>query len=153
MSTLTAQTTQVYQVFIKATPERIWAAITEPEFTVRYFHGTYLETELEPGGPFRYHTADRSAVVGDGRVVESDPPRRLVTTWRAMWDEQVAAEKESRVTWEIEPQEGGYCKLTVVHDQLESSPRTAEQVSGGGWMYVLSGLKTLLETGEPLATG
>jgi uncharacterized protein YndB with AHSA1/START domain len=83
-------------------------------------------------------------------VTEYDPPRRLVHGWRSLYDPELAAEEESRVTWEIEPQDGGYCQLTVVHDQLEGAPKTAESVSGAGWMMVLSGLKTLLETGKPL---
>ncbi len=69
-----------------------------------------------------------------------------------MYDPDLAAEQESRVTWEIEPQEGDYCLVTVVHDQLEGAPLTAERVSGTGWMMVLSGLKTFLETGESLAS-
>ena len=71
--------------------------------------------------------------------------------WVSRYDPELAAEEPSRVTWEIEPEEGGFCKLTVTHDQLEGAPKTAESVSGAGWMMVLSGLKTLLETGEPLA--
>jgi uncharacterized protein YndB with AHSA1/START domain len=67
-----------------------------------------------------------------------------------LYDTDLATEDASRVTWEIEPHEGGVCKLTVVHDRLEASPKTAASVSGAGWMHVLSGLKTLLETGEPL---
>jgi uncharacterized protein YndB with AHSA1/START domain len=151
MSIATATTTQIYRVFIKATPEAIWDAITQPEFTVRYFHGSSVETTLEPGGPFFYHSPDRSKLWGDGRVVESDPPRRLVHTWHALWTDEIAAEEPSRVTWEIEPADGGVCKLTVTHDQLEGAPITAREVSGEGWMFVLSGLKTLLETGQPLS--
>ena len=83
-------------------------------------------------------------------MIEASPPRKLVTTWRALYDPETAAEPYSRVTWEIEPAGEGVTKLTVVHDELEASPKTAENVAGG-WSYVLSGLKTLLETGEPLA--
>ena len=71
--------------------------------------------------------------------------------WRSLYDPTLAAEEESRVTWEIEPKDGGVCLLTVVHDQLDGAPKTAQSVSGPGWMFVLSGLKTLLETGSPLA--
>jgi uncharacterized protein YndB with AHSA1/START domain len=149
--TTSAPTNQVYQVFIKAEPEAIWDAITRPEFTVRYFHGSAVEADLVPGGRFHYHNPDRTELWGDGEVIESSPPKRLVVTWHALWTDEIRAEQPSRVTWEIEPQEGGYCKLTVVHDRLEAAPRTAEMVSGAGWMFVLSGLKTLLETGEPLA--
>jgi len=87
---------------------------------------------------------------GDDMVLEADRPRRLVHSWRSLYREDLAAEPPSRVTWEIEPQPGGMTKLTVIHDQLEESPKTAASVSGG-WMLVLSGLKTLLETGEPLS--
>ena len=84
----------------------------------------------------------------DGEVLEADRPRKLVTTWRAMYDPETAAEPHSRVTWEIEPAGDHVTKLTVIHDELEAAPKTAANVAGG-WSFVLSGLKTLLETGEP----
>ena len=150
MTTMTATTTQVYQVFIKASPEQIWEAITTPEFTGRYFHNSLVESTFEPGSPYRGWSPDRSAQWVDGHVIQADAPRRLVHTWRALYDPELADEEPSRVTWEIEPQENGTTLLTVVHDQLEGAPKTAESVSGTGWTYVLSGLKTLLETGKPL---
>ncbi len=146
MSTMTAEATQVYSVFIRATPEQVWDAITKPEFTAKYFYGARIENSenghrsLGPDG----------SVWGDEPTFEYEPPRRLVHGWRSLYDPELAEEERSRVTWEIEPQEGGITKLTVVHDQLERAPKTAESVSGDGWMMVLSGLKTLLETGEPL---
>ncbi len=148
MTTLTEQKTQVYQVFIKANPEAIWDAITRPEFTERYFYGARIENSRER------HSAlgTDGSVWGDSPTFEYDPPRRLVHGWRSLYDPELAAEEESRVTWEIEPQDGGYCKLTVIHDRLEGAPKTAASVSGAGWMMVLSGLKTLLETGEPLVS-
>lgn len=85
------------------------------------------------------------------RVDKFDPPRRLVHEWRSLYDLAMAGEDPSRVTWEIEPHEGGYCKLTLTHDRLEGAPKTAASVAGPGWTFVLSGLKTVLETGEPLA--
>jgi len=148
MTTMTEQATQVYAVFIRATPEQVWDAITKPEFTTKYFHGTKIESTFEPGTP--YLSVAGSDTVVDGEILESDPPRTLKHTWRALWDPETAAEPHSRVTWEIEPQEGGVTKLTVTHDQLEAAPKTAESVAGG-WEYVLSGLKTVLETGEPLS--
>ncbi len=87
---------------------------------------------------------------GDSAILEEDPPRRLVHEWQGLYDPDLAAEEPSRVTWEIDPQDDGVTKLTLVHDQLEGAPKTAESVAGG-WMFVLSGLKTLLETGRPLA--
>ena len=146
MTTMTAQATQVYQVFIKATPEAIWEAMTKPEFTSRYFHGVTVETTPEERRS--YQGSELKNVVD---VLEHEPPRRLVHSWVSYYDPELAAEEPSRVSWEIEPQEGGYSLLTVTHDRLEGAPKTAESVSGTGWMMVLSGLKTLLETGGPLA--
>jgi uncharacterized protein YndB with AHSA1/START domain len=144
MTTMTAQTTQVYSVFIRATPEQVWDAITKAEFTQQYFFGARIEVR----------DGRRFSAIGDTEwdeeVLEADPPRKLVHGWTSAYDPEAAAEEPSRVTWEIEPQDGGVTKLTVVHDQLEGAPKTAESVAGG-WMYVLSGLKTLLETGQPLA--
>ena len=149
MTTMTEQATQVYSVFIRATPEQVWDGITKPEFTTRYFHGTKIDSTFEPGAPYLSVAGDGGETLVDGEVLESDPPRTLKHTWRALYDPETASEPHSRVTWEIEPQEGGVTKLTVTHDQLEAAPKTAVSVAGG-WSYVLSGLKTLLETGEPL---
>jgi uncharacterized protein YndB with AHSA1/START domain len=146
MTTMTATTTQVYQVFIKATPEQVWDAITKPEFTERYFYGQRIENTAERR---TWHNSE-GKLVADGPVIEYNPPRRLVHGWRSLYDPEMAEEDESRVTWEIEAQEGGLSLLTVIHDQLEGAPKTAASVAGPGWMMVLSGLKTLLETGEPL---
>ena len=137
----TALATQVYQVFIKASPEQIWEAITKPEFTSRYFYGAAIETTPEHR---LARSPDGSDIWGDDAVLEYEPPRRLVHGWRSLYDPDLAGEEPSRVTWEIEPQDGGFCKLTVVHDSLEGAPKTAESVSGEGWMMVISGLKTLL---------
>ena len=145
MTTMTAQATQVYCVFIKATPEQVWDAITKPEFTQKYFFGSHITATKDE---YRALGSDGSEMV-TGPVLEHDPPRRLVHGWRSLYDPTTAAEDESRVTWELEPQDGGVTKLTVVHDRLEGAPLTAANVAGG-WMFVLSGLKTLLETGEPL---
>ena len=151
MTTITEiQTIQVYQVFIKATPEQVWDGITKPEFTAQYFYGSVIDSTFEPGAPYLGWSSDRTQQYVDGEVLEADPPRRLSHTWRALYDEETAAEPHSRVAWEIEPQDGGITKLTVVHDRLEASPKTALNVAGG-WSFVLSGLKTLLETGKPLA--
>jgi uncharacterized protein YndB with AHSA1/START domain len=148
MSTATDLSTQVYQVFIKAAPEQIWAAITQPDLTARYFHGARIT--VKPERLISY--GPDGATWGDGPVLEFDPPRRLVHEWRSLYDDAMAGEEPSRVTWEIEPHDGGYCKLTLTHDRLEGAPKTAASVAGPGWMFVLSGLKTVLETGEPLAS-
>ena len=140
-----AQTVQVYQVFIKASPEQIWEAITNSDFTRQYFYAS--EVEFTNGR--RIARGPNGELWGDEPIVEWNPPHKLVHMWRSQYDAELAAEETSRVTWEIEPQDGGVTKLTVIHDQLEGAPKTAESVAGG-WMFVLSGLKTLLETGKPL---
>jgi uncharacterized protein YndB with AHSA1/START domain len=145
MTTTIAQTTQVYQLFIKATPEEVWDAITKPEFMTRYFHASRIE--IADGRRRAY--GPNGELWGDSAILEEDPPQRLVHEWQGLYDPDLAAEKRSRVTWEIEPHDGGVTKLTLVHDQLEGAPKTAESVAGG-WMFILSGLKTLLETGQPL---
>jgi uncharacterized protein YndB with AHSA1/START domain len=140
----------VYQVFIKARPEQIWDAITKPEFTARYFFGSRVQTTGEANSPIRHFAAHSDELWGDDRILAADRPHRLVHTWRSLYEAELAAEPPSRVTWEIEAQPGGVSRLTVIHDQLEQSPKTAASVSGG-WMFVISGLKTLLETGKPLS--
>jgi len=144
--TVPSATTQVYQVFIRAMPEQIWEAITNPDSTEKYFHGARNEYT----GGRRISKGPDGQLYADEAVLEFDPPRRLVHGWRSLYRPELAAEPTSRVTWEIAPQDGGCCLLTVVHDKLEGSPRTAENVSGEGWMMVLSGLKTLVETGTPM---
>ena len=143
---MTDLATQVYQVFIKAGAEQIWTAITTPDLTEQYFHGARIENTAE----WSVSYGPDGSKWGDGPVTEFDPPRRLVHEWRSLYDPELAQEEPSRVTWEIEEQDGGYCLLTVTHDKLEKAPKTARSVSGPGWMFVLSGLKTLLETGKPL---
>jgi uncharacterized protein YndB with AHSA1/START domain len=157
-----AVTTQVYRVFIKATPQAIWNAITEPEWAEKYGYGCRQEYDLRPGGAFRSFASEPMKAHGApdviivGEVLEADPPRRLVQTWHAVWDPQSAAESITRLTWEIAEQPGGVCRLTVTHD-VTGAPLTAAMVAGevpnagGGWSYVLSDLKTLLETGKALA--
>jgi uncharacterized protein YndB with AHSA1/START domain len=149
MTTMTQNITSVHQVFIRATADEIWEAITRPEFTVKYFYGTRVESDLAVGSPFLYRAGASDEVLVDGEVLESDPPKRLTVSWRFLYDPELAAEEPSRVTWEIEPNDEGYCKLTAVHSEL--GEKTAEHVAGG-WPWIVSGLKTLLETGKPLGS-
>ena len=157
-------TVQVYQLFIRATPEAIWEAITQPEWSRRYGYGGDVDYDLRPGGAYRAYASPEMVAHGapelaiDGEVVEADPPRRLVQTFRMLMDEGLAAEGFTRVTYEIDPSEGGVTRLTLTHD-LEGAPRLAallsgeyeDQGAGGGWAWVLSDLKTLLESGRRLA--
>jgi uncharacterized protein YndB with AHSA1/START domain len=157
-------TTQVYRVWIKATPQAIWDAITKPEWTDRYGYTGLVEYDLRPGGEFRMVAGEPMKKVGfdgtmvDGEVIEADPPRRLVQTWRLLMDPELEAEGFTRLTYEIEEGEGGVTKLTVIHD-LDGAPKLAPMVAGeldhtgagGGWAWILSDLKSLLETGSTLA--
>ena len=144
----TTQTTQVYELYIRASQEEVWAAITDPDVVARFFHGARVESTYEVGSPIRSYSPDHATMWGDNTVLECDPPRRLVHTWRSLYDPDLAAEPESRVTWEVEAQPGGFAKLTLVHDRLDASPKTATSVRG--WSYILSNLKTVVETGEAL---
>ena len=141
---------QVYTIYIKASPEQVWQAITTSELRRKYFHGGSIESTFEVGASMMTKGPD-GELWGDNVIIESARPRRLVHTWRNLYDPELAAEAESRVTWDIEPQSGGYCKLTLTHDRLDGAPKTAKAVSGG-WMFIISGLKTVVETGEPLTT-
>ena len=161
----TGVATHVYRVYIRATPEAIWDAITKPEWTERYGYRGRADYELKPGGAYRgLATAAMLAtgtpdVVVDGEVIEVDPPRKLVQTWRFKWDPDLVAEGFTRVTWEIGEESGGISHLTVTHE-LDGAPMTAAQVAsaapisqgGGGWTWILSDLKTLLETDAPLGS-
>ncbi len=146
MTTATATATQVYQLFIRATPEQVWDAITNGDLTTQYFYAS----RVEMGDGRRRAYGPNGELWGDSAILEEDPPRKLVHEWQGLYDPELADEETSRVTWEVEPQDGGVTKLTLVHDRLEGAPKTAASVAGG-WMFVLSGLKTLLETGRPLA--
>ena len=137
----------VFEIYIKTTPERLWEAITDPELRSKYSFGVRVESDWAPGST--YSSGVPGAVeIAAGENVEVDPPRRLVQTFQALWSEDVKGEGTSRVTWEIEPV-GSSCRLAVIHDQL---PEGANSELFGGWPMILSGLKTLLETGEALDT-
>ena len=156
-STETGTTVQVHRVYIKATPQAVWDAITRPEWTQRYGYGGRVAYDLRPGGEFKAYASEEMKKSGgpevmvDGEVIEADPPHRLVQTWRATW----VGEPHTRLTYEIREGESGVCSLTVTHD-VHDAPQTGAQVAGsvegagGGWAEVLSDLKTLLETGSSL---
>jgi uncharacterized protein YndB with AHSA1/START domain len=135
-TTETSVTTQVYRVYIKASPEAIWDAITKPEWTERYGYGGRVEYDLRPGGAYRALAGDEMRAHGapevavDGEVIEADPPRRLVQTWRMVMDADMAAEGFTSLTHEIEESESGITKLTVIHD-LTGAPQLATLLAGG----------------------
>lgn len=140
----------VYETFIRATPAEVWAAITRPELTRRYFHHTSFESALEPGAGHRFVNADGSTAV-DGVVEAVDEGRRLVITWHVLYDATMAEEPPSRVEWVLRPAnaDATVTRVTLRHLDLDASPRTSDNVALG-WVGVLDSLKTLLETGEPL---
>jgi uncharacterized protein YndB with AHSA1/START domain/DNA-binding transcriptional ArsR family regulator len=139
---------KVFEIYIKTTPERLWAAITDGEQRRKYSFGVGVSSDWTPGSRYEAAHAAAGVAISEGENLEVDPPRRLVQSFNALWSEDVKAEGTSRVTWEIEPV-GDSCRLTVTHDQLRDG---ASGELYGGWPMILSGLKTLLETGELLTT-
>ncbi|MGH2362664.1 MAG: ArsR/SmtB family transcription factor [bacterium] len=143
---------KVFEIYIKTTPERLWQAITDPEMRRKYTFGVGVKSDWKPGSSYQGVTSDTTIApnmtILEGENLEVDPPRRLVQSFRALWSDDVKREGTSRVTWEIEPI-GDSCRLTVVHDQLREG---ANDELYGGWPMILSGLKTLLETGGLLTT-
>jgi uncharacterized protein YndB with AHSA1/START domain len=161
-------TTQVHRIWIKAAPERIWAAIVDPEFNGKYGYAAASRYELSQGGRFEQFANDGMRafaaqnnfpmpdVIADGEVIEADPPRMLRQSWKLRMDPGTAAEPYSILTYVIEESktQPGTCKLTVTHE-LPESPKTAamvagsdEEGAGGGWAWILSDLKSLVETGS-----
>jgi len=172
-TTETGVTTQVNRIYIKATAQSVWDAITTPEWIDRYGYGGRAEYDLRPGGAYRVFATDamREAraqmggapppdVIVDGEVLEADPPRRLVQTFRMRMDPETEAEGFTRLIYEIVEAGPGITKLTVIHE-LEGAPRLAlflgggmeDMGAGGGWSWVLSDLKSLLESGSRMAEG
>lgn len=149
---------QVFRVYIESPADKVWAAITSPEFSTKYGYGGAVEYDLRPDGAYRSLTTEamREMGMGDvavtGRVIESDPPRRLVHTWVAAWHNE-----ETTLTWDLKEYPGGLTSLTLTHD-CTGAQNTARDVEGtgdaeqggGGWPWVLASLKTLLETGHPM---
>jgi uncharacterized protein YndB with AHSA1/START domain len=139
---------KVFEIYIKTTPERLWEAIVDPELRRRYSFGIGVESDWTPGSGYQGVTPAMPTPMLAGENLEVDPPRRLVQSFNALWSEEIEAEGTSRVTWEIEQVEDS-CRLTVTHDELRDG---ANGELYGGWPMILSGLKTLLETGEDLTT-
>src|SRR4051794_17891639 len=139
---------KVFEIYIKTTPERLWEAITDAEQRQRYSFGVATQSDWTSGSHYEAVHSAAGITIAEGENLEVDPPRRLVQSFNALWGEDVKAEGTSRVTWEIQQVEDS-CRLTVTHDQLREG---ANDQLFGGWPMILSGLKTLLETGETLTT-
>jgi uncharacterized protein YndB with AHSA1/START domain len=140
--------TLTYETYIKTTPEQLWDALTNPGLTVFYDFGSAVESTWQVGARIVYRVAGSDDVAVQGDLVEVTAPERLVHTWEEAWNAESAQDDPTRVTYQIVPI-GEVCKLTVVHDGFATVTKTYEMVSGG-WPMILSGLKTLLETGDPL---
>ena len=153
--------TQTYTVYVNAKPEQVWDAITKPEWTQRYGYGGTVAYDLRPGGAYGAYASEEMRehgapeVVVEGEVLEAEPPRRLAQTWRMLFDEELASEPFTRLTWQIDQDDEGFTRVSLTHE-VDGAPRHAAIVSGsvpdagGGWPFVLSDLKTLLETGKSL---
>ena len=154
--------TQIHQIYIRATPEAIWEAITSPEWNGKYGYRAAGEYDLRPGGAYRVKANPQMRQMGlpeiilDGEVIEAKPPLKLVQTYRFLFNAEHVAEGFTRVTWEIEPTSQGFCRLSVTHE-LTGAPMMAgatasnfNERGGGGWTWVLSDIKSLLETGKLL---
>jgi DNA-binding transcriptional ArsR family regulator/uncharacterized protein YndB with AHSA1/START domain len=139
---------KVFEIYIKTSPERLWEAIVDDEMRQKYNFGVGVRSDWTPGSSYEGFHPGAGIAIAAGENLEVDPPRRLVQSFNALWGEQVKSEGTSRVTWEIEQVEDS-CRLTVTHDQLAEG---ANDELFGGWPMILSGLKTLLETGEALTT-
>lgn len=156
--------TQVYRIFIKATPQAIWDAITKPEWTQRWGYGLRDEYDLRPGGQYHGYANEgmikmgMSGVIVDGEVIEADPPQKLVVTWRMAVDPALKSEGFTKLTYEIEQGRDGVSRLSVIHD-VTGRPGHAAMVAGdqqgpgagGGWIWILSDLKSAIERGKQMS--
>jgi len=143
-----AESEFVYVTYIRTTPEKLWAALTLPEFTRKFWVDTIQDCEWKKGAAWRLMAPD-GRVADAGEVVEIDPPRKLVLTWQNHLFAEITAEGYSRMTYLLEP-EAGVVKLTLTHTIERPESKLIKAVSTG-WPHILASLKTLIETGEPLA--
>jgi len=140
----TATSSFVYVIYIRTTPQKLWAALTQPEFIQQYWFGINIETDWQVGSEWKFVDGDGHTPHG-GKVVEFDPPRRMVLKWSEHWPE-MAGEPPARCVIELEPH-GGAVRLTITHTSEQADSRLIKAVSGG-WPSILSNLKSLLETGK-----
>jgi uncharacterized protein YndB with AHSA1/START domain/DNA-binding transcriptional ArsR family regulator len=148
MKALDTRPAQVYTVFIRAPQTKVWDAITKPEFTHRYLYDSEPHSTFKPGARILWKEHGSGHELVDGEVIEFDKPNRFVFSWIVKYDPELTAEGASRVTYELSEKDG-LTKVTVIHDDFPSGSKVYDNVAGG-WPYILSGLKTLLETGSPL---
>ena len=146
---LESQMEKIYEIYIRTTPERLWEAITDPDIRSKFTFGAGVVSDWKVGSRLEMGVAGAGIELGEGEVLEVDPPRRLVHTMTALWSDDVKSEGASRVTWEINPVGDDSCQLILTHDELREG---ANEELYGGWPMILSGLKTWLETGQVLTT-
>jgi uncharacterized protein YndB with AHSA1/START domain len=139
---------KIFEIYIGATPERLWDAITNRDARAKFQFGRQITSDWTVGSRYELGNPKAPSLISEGENLMVDPPGRLVQSFVALWDDKAKAEGTSRVTWEIEPV-GDSCRLTVTHDQLRDG---ADEAIYGGWPMILSGLKTWIETGEVLTT-
>ena len=159
-----ARVVRIHEIYIKATPAAIWEAITSPEWNGRYGYHAAAYFDLQPGGKYVAKANEGMKKFGlpdviiDGEIIEAMPPSKLVQTWRWLFDEKQKKEGFSVLTYEIVDTGRGFCRLTVTHDQTDQPTMAAATISkfdvrngGGGWNWILSDLKSLLETGKTMS--
>src|ERR1700704_5173578 len=137
--------TFVYVTYIRTTPEKLWAALTDPKTIKQYWFGCTCESDFKKGSPWKLIMED-GRIADTGEILDVDPGKRLVIKWRNEWKQEIKAEGYSTCTMELEPVESSV-KLTITHAIDKENAKFIEAVSGG-WPKVLSNLKSLLETGE-----
>ena len=150
-----AKSTFVYVSYIRTTPEKLWSALTDPEFMKQYWFGTHCESQWTAGSPWKMVHPD-GRITDAGEIVEAEPPRRLVIRWQNQFKPELKAEGASQCTMELEPS-GTAVKLTLTHT-IERDPSKLIEAVSGGWPKVISNLKSLLESGaialqDPYPTG
>ena len=145
---MSSNSTYMYETYIRAPAERVWQALTSAEFTCQYFHATHVESTWEPGAPVRYKYTPDGEVAVEGEVLEAQPPNKLAITWHVLYNEDAARETPSRVTFEIETLDQ-QTRLRIVHDRFAEGSVVLPEISEG-WPWIVSSLKSLLETGEAL---
>jgi len=158
-----SSTTHIHEIYIKAEAGAIWDALTRPEWTSRYGYRAMSNYELKPGGKFRCMANEQMKQMGlpeliiDGEVIEVKPPHKLVQTYRFLFNDAHKAEGFTRITWEVETTAGGFCRVRVTHDTAGApmmsgaTQSTYNERGGGGWNWILSDLKSLLETGKTMS--
>jgi uncharacterized protein YndB with AHSA1/START domain len=140
-----ARSTYVYVSYIRTTPEKLWAALTDPELMKQYWFGMHCESEWKAGSPWRL-VSDEGQTFDSGEIVEAEPPRRLVIRWQHQNKPELKADGPSLCTMELEA-DAGSVKLSITHT-VERDPSKLIEAVSGGWPKVISNLKSLLETGS-----